>query len=1656
MDFRLLGPLEVRAGDTPVPLGGAKQRTVLALLLLRAGTLVPADRLIDEVWADEPPPAARNVLQTYVSRLRKALGADRLEHRPGGYVLHAGPEELDVRRFEAQVATARRRVSADPASAARLYRDAEAMWRGPALDDLADQDALRGDIAHLDELRAAAIEERVVAELALGRHAELVPELEALTAAEPLREGLWAHLMTALYRSGRQADALAAYRRARALLMDELGLEPSPDLRRLEAQVLAQDPALDVTGRPLRGLELLERIGEGSFGVVHRAIQSHVGREVAVKVIRPALANDPDFIRRFEAEAQLVARVEHPHVVPLYDFWREPDGAFLVMRHLRGGSLREALDRGPLPHARVMATAEQVAAALAAAHRQGVVHRDIKPANILLDEDGNAYLSDFGIARDVAAARSPEGRGATEYVSPEEAAGAAPSPQADVYSLGLVLAEMLAGGKEPPARALQQIVRCATAHEPAERYPDASAVLEALAAAAGTASPAIPAGPIRNPYKGLRPFLEADAPDFRGRERLVRRLTERLAASRLLAVVGPSGSGKSSVVRAGLVPAVRAASPGVFVAEMVPGEDPFAELAAALVRLASTAPPPGLAERIEADDDGLVRAAADLLPAAGSELLLVVDQFDELFTRLADAERRARFLTVLRTAATHPRSRVRTVVTLRADVLDRPLAHAGFADVLREGIELVVPLRAEELEQAISEPARRVGVTVEAGLLAELVADTEGQPAALPLLQFTLAELFDRRDGAALTLAGYRALGGVAGAIARGAEEAYATLDAGGRDEARQLFLRLVEPDGGRRRVLRGELLAVADAAVVDAFTGRRLLSLDRDPATREPTVEIAHDALLTAWERLGGWVAASADDLRTQRRLAADAAEWHDAGRDPSFLLRGSRLERLQAWRAGTSLSLTPPERAFLEAAAAERDRLRADDASRAERERAVRRTSVRRRRSVVAVTGAAALTVLGLALATGGESADAERERHTAAARGLVTAALADLDEDAERGVLLALEAVERGQAAGGSALTEARDALHRAVGASRMRLRVPGLGGALDWSPDGTLFVTEGPEDSGLIDVRDARTGRSVRTFPAHDPDVNLVAFSPDGAQLATTGDDGTLKLWEPRSGRHLRTFTGRGPVWGAAFSPDGTRLAASWWEEARVRVFDVATGRRVAEIPAETVSLATSFSPDGRRLVIPTFDSGALVVDLRDGDVEHRLRGQDGLTDADWSPDGRWIATSSPDATVRIWDARTGRVRQRLTAHRSEVITVDWSADSRSLVTGSGDGTAKVWAVDRGRADEVVTIEAQKEGGGVWVAFSPDGRQLMTGDQGITAVKVWDVQPGGGAEWPVVPAPAGAGGAVAFTPDGQAIAVGGEDGALVLWDAHTGEFTGALAPAHEPGSGRVSAIAGGDALAALTGAGVRVWDPAGRRELFSLPARQGAADVAWSADGGVLAVALTRGVLIADRTGETLARLPGVPGHRLTAVAISPDGRLVASAPIDIGYPEAPDGDVVVHDWRSGALVARLPSAASALAFSHDGRRLATAPLSGPVRIWNARSGHLDTTLAGYAGSVTDVAFAPGDTALATGSADGRVRLWDPATGRQQLELRGHLDVVRDLAFSPDGSQLASSGAEGVVRVWALDDDELAAIARTRLTRGLTAAECRRYLGDGDCR
>jgi serine/threonine-protein kinase len=540
MEFRILGSLEVVGDDGALALGGPKQRAVLAHLILRANRPVPASELIDGLWGEEPPETARNTLQTYVYRLRKALGEERIEAGSGGYVLRTSPGEVDAERFQALVKRAKGELESAPETALAHLDEALGMWRGPALADFTEEPSLRGDVARLDELRLAALEHRASAELRLGRHSTVITDLEELTVRHPLRERLWASLILALYRSGRQAEALSTYERAREVLANELGVDPSPELQELHRRILGQDPSLSprpasdpVSGsRAARGdLEpgaefaghRIERIiGRGGMGVVYLAHHEGLQRKVALKLLAPQLAEDQSFRDRFVRESRLAASIDHPNVLPIFEAGESDDRLYISMRFVEGTDLRAMLrEGGPLDASEASRITEQVAAALDAAHEEGLVHRDVKPANVLIarrrgTEGGtHAYLTDFGLTKRAASDSGATGTGqfvgTLDYAAPEQFRGDPADARTDVYSLGCVLFECLAG--HPPFRAendaavmyghlmddrprvsaertdlpadLDDVVATAMAKEPGERYPSAGAFASAVVAALG-------------------------------------------------------------------------------------------------------------------------------------------------------------------------------------------------------------------------------------------------------------------------------------------------------------------------------------------------------------------------------------------------------------------------------------------------------------------------------------------------------------------------------------------------------------------------------------------------------------------------------------------------------------------------------------------------------------------------------------------------------------------------------------------------------------------------------------------------------------------------------------------------------------------------------------------------------------------------------------------------------------------------------------------------------------------------------------------------------------------------------------------------------------------------------------------------------------------
>ncbi|MDX1614304.1 MAG: protein kinase, partial [Candidatus Promineifilaceae bacterium] len=1468
-------------------------------------------------------------------------------------------------------------------------------------------------------------------------------------------------------------------------------------------------------------------------------------------------------------------RLEHLHIVPLYDYWRDPEGAFLVMRWLRGGSVKDALANGPYKLDRAAKLLDQVAGGLAAAHAADVVHRDLKPSNLLLDEEGNAYVADFGIAKVLGLARSESTDddkivGSPSYLSPEQARSQPVTAQSDIYGLGVTLYEVLTGQHPfpnltavermfkhvneplPPLESLDplvqedvnDVIQRATAKNPKHRYEDvlafaaafrqaarvgedsAAALVEELtlreqeilhlitqgltnreiaeslfielstvkwyirqiypklgvhnrrqaimrareldllvadeeerAEAEGTTGISQVMPPPLNPFKGLRPFETVDARDFFGREDFIQALLFRLTAGeRFLAIIGPSGSGKSSLVQAGLIPALaRGEIPGSerwFMAQLSPGTRPLDELEVALFRMAADQAS-NLRRQLERDANGLLRAADLILPKDGSELILIIDQFEELFTLTTDEAARQHFLDNLAAAVTDSQSRVRVIITLRADYYDRPLHYPQFGDLVRSRMETVLPLSAEALERAIVKPLERVGVACEAGLAPTIIDDVLYQPGGLPLLQYALTELFEERDGRVLTLQAYREIGGATGALARRAEELFLAHDGEGQEAIRQLFLRLVAigegidalPDA-RRRVLRTELTAAATDQelmdeIIDSYAAYRLLTLDHEPNSRRPTVEVAHEALLREWERLRQWISDSQEDLFQHRRLQVLAQEWLANDRDPGWLLHRTRLDQFVAWEAESDLALTADERAFLAASiAARRDRQAEEEARRqreletarqlAETERrraqAQAEAAARLRRRAIYLGGAliiAAVLAVVAILASRQSALNAERaqtnaniasanearaESEAAAAATAEAVAqeqrqIAETERDSARSAALEAAvaealAVQEQQAAEAQArLATARELSLAAVNNLAIDPELSVLlamrAVSQTWSTDGfALPEAEAALHRALLNLR------QVQALPG-SPEENCqlsiwcddVAYNQDGTLLLASGPENTAVLWNPLSGERLAVLDGHeGPVIAVTLSTDDTRLATAS-ADGTARVWELDLGEEAV----------TATEP-------------SLILSGHMGEV----------TDVTFSPDGALIATASRDQTAKIWNAETGLEVTTLSGHESSVRDVLFSADGAELFTASSDTTVKIWNL--ASAQERLTLTGHSERV-TDLALSADGSRLATVSWDST-VKVWDVV--SGAEQLSLVGDTARVYSVAFSPDGRTIAAGGTDAIINLWDAETGEGRLAL-PGHQGLVYNLAFAPDGRHLASGAADGtIRIWDisRAGNREWLTLDGHNWVMfGVDFSPDGTKLATASWDGAVKQwDVQSGTELMTVVADEARKTAVEFSPDGRLLATA----GF----GGVVVLWSAESGAALYSLddyPGALLDLALSPDGRRLAAVGENqespGLIVVWDTETGELERSWQGHEAAIERVAISPDGQWLATASQDNTAKVWELATGGLVATLPDHQAGVTAVNFSHDGRYLGTAGLDNSARIWQLDGSEI---------------------------
>jgi WD40 repeat protein/DNA-binding SARP family transcriptional activator/energy-coupling factor transporter ATP-binding protein EcfA2 len=1160
------------------------------------------------------------------------------------------------------------------------------------------------------------------------------------------------------------------------------------------------------------------------------------------------------------------------------------------------------------------------------------------------------------------------------------------------------------------------------------------------------------------PYKGMQFFSEADAGLFFGRERLVARvvghLRTLLAAKeepkiRFLAVVGASGSGKSSILRAGLAVAIKTGK------ELVDGTHPpegspnwqvhiLTPTAHPLEALARSLAPPSYSQVAIANlIDNMGREACSLhlfasrqmqAGKAGGYLLLVVDQFEELFTLCCEASEREAFINNLLNAAESP-GPVIVIIALRADFYAHCSRYQQLRQVVSARQEYIGPMNSEELRQVIEQPAQIAGWDFEAGLVDLILKEAGEEPGVLPLLSHALLETWRRRRGRTMTLKGYSETGGVGRAIAQTAESVFNSLLPEQKIIARRIFLRLTGFGEGtqetRRRATLRELVRQPDEwtdleIVLGILSEVRLITL------AEGVVEVAHEALIHEWPALRQWLDEDREGLRIQRHLSETALAWEKIRRDPGELYRGARLAQALEWVSmqDHAQQLNPLEREFLAASqqlaeqeAAEKEaqyqqqleaarQLAETQRQKAEQQaQASRRLRRRALYLISALLGVFVLAVVAILLSfhnanLARQNADNASLAQTqqAQAQRASTQAIAEANLRAKQQKIAESESALRATAQVEAEIQ--RNEADRQAQLAFSRELVAAAGRTLDADPELSNWLAlqafSVSQSAGFpisLELENmlhqaVQASRLHLTLSAHTGGVWSVAYSPDGLILASGSQDQTIKLWDALTGQELRTLYGH--------------LGS---------VEDI------------------DFSPDGRLLASASVDGTAIVWNLASGEPEAILDIKSGpLWAVAFSPNGKYLATSHADGSVRVWDVPSEQTAAKVLFEMPEqggLIT--FSPDGERLATGGLDGAVHVWELIQGQ--EVLSLPVVSNN----LAFSPDGRRLATEAQ--DRVIIWDAS--SGEELITLCCHEFLIRGVVFSPDGAFLATGGQEGIAKVWDTGTGEeilrlvgHAGAVdtlafnplcvGPPESPFKwcGRYLATGSRDGL-------VRIWDvsPAGSRELLTSTGMVGG----YSSDGSSLYV-IDLG--ISNQAQIHRWQIPiGSEAREIEFYALPPLPAPIVAGGFSQDQSQAAvvsaEGTVQIWDLETGreTLTYTVPISSgwvSGITFIPAGLRLISADGESQITIWDVVTGH---SLVSLPLPEAVVKFNRDGAQIATGGADGMIKVWDSYTGEELFILEGHDLPLNDVAFSPDGRLLASGGMDTVIKVWDLEKREL---------------------------
>jgi WD40 repeat protein/DNA-binding SARP family transcriptional activator len=1570
--FKILGPVEVHGPDGPLGLGGPGQLALVAYFVLHADRYVSTDRLLEELWTSESRPTVK-ALQMAVKRLRETLqpispdGESVIRTVKGGYVLKVEPERIDATRFE-HLATEGQNACrrGHYARALESLLAAQALWRGEPLQDLTYEAFAAAEIGRLQALRRAASIARLEAELQLGRSLdEAVAELRALWKDDETDEKVAELLMLGLYRASRQEDALRVFERVHAR-KDELGLTPGPTLQDLQRRILDHDSSL-------RSWHRLPEEFDAAMAVPLIGRESEVAwlQEQWQKAVAAGrwlvAASGPEGIGKTRLAAE-IGRIAHENeAAVVYASCAQPD------------SVAEALARAREPQGKTFVVVDDAEVAGADVLRQlSEIQRTPSPASVLtlvvgeqvaLDTTSSLELLPLGRleVRRIAGSYGPVGgddSGEWLFVNSE-------GIPARVHQLA---ARQKAERRVTVAADEMQDRRAELRSAEKELYQGVTQLQATLAPSAIARGN----GAVMCPFKGLAAFDAADADYFFGRESLVAELVTALPGRRLLGLVGPSGSGKSSVLRAGLLPAL---ARGVLA-----GSDRWTQT---IIR-------PGEHPPVDFAPD-----------ASDGPYVVAVDQFEETFTTCSDEEERKTFIARLVSIARDPSGHGLVLLALRDDHYGRCARYPTLSRLLTPGHILVPAMQGHELRRAIKEPTRRARLRVEPELVDALVTDIQGQAGGLPLLSTALLELWQHRSDDLLTYQAYQRIGGVRGAVARLAEDAIDALEPEQEQVAHDILMCLVHETGDgdvERRRASPEDLHVHDreevAAVVEILTERRLLT------SADGKFELAHEALLREWPRLSGWIDDDRERMHVQRKLHEATDEWELSGRDEEHLYGPVRLASAQSYAREGRLDLSDSERAFLAAS----------------------RRKVRRRRTVAFGLLSLALVVITvIAIVAVEQRRDADHQRDIAVSRELAAESGSLLDSDPELGLRLALWALDTAETA------QAEFAVRQAVLAYHQQEELPvdpTDANAAAFSADGSRVVAGGAE--GEAQLWELGGERRVKQLASEHGALLAARYSAQGDRIALGYEDGTVLLTDAALGdaTTLLSKTEESAVTDLAFSGDGARVVAAF-DDGSIRV--MSTRGDPAEIRLrghEDEVRGVALTPDGQQVFTAGADGKVLLWDVADGAAPRELYSGPAQNAVAVSPDGRLVVAVGEHREVKVWNARSRTRVRTFDGMSDQGLAVAFSRDSRRFATGGRDGVIRVWSAAGGP----LLSELRGQGGRIYdVGFGPGNDRLVSaGDDGT--VKTWDS--GTALGW-FVPGDAGP---ADFAQDGSAIATVGGDGTARIFDARDGSLLRTLRGPEGYTDGSFSASGDQIVIGYDLAARIHVWPwRRGERRTVQLPEGKGMNAVRFEAAGERIVYADAEGKLaVRDLATGDEVELLGGPAD-VWAVAFSPDGTRVAAVGEQTGVmvwrvdspdrPERtykgyrghlnalaylPDGRIVtagsdqtVRIWgpRGSVVLRGHTNEVTTVVVSPDGKRIFSTAQDGTLRLWDAQRG---LALAVLQSSEEPLGYIAGsrDGRLMTLDGNGNVKVFDCGVCGSLEEVRSAAEALAPRPLTPE--------------------------------------------------